>query len=208
MKDYEKLIIEDLRAGYSAFNYSRFYDFVARRKDLLTYVEVGCWKGFSTVYLAKRIKKKERAKLYAVDLWAITNEMLFRWYPQYAKPEDRNNTIFAKFDKNVDPEKLIYDIYCTNINRNKVRDIVIDIRQDSSEAAKNFDEGGVDFVYIDAKHDYESVKKDISAWKGKVRRGGIISGHDYSRDSVAQAVNEQFSMPMSFRGDVWYIEAR
>jgi len=36
-----------------------------------------------------------------------------------------------------------------------------------------------DFVFIDADHTYESVKKDILAWYPKVKKGGIIAGHNY-----------------------------
>ena len=39
----------------------------------------------------------------------------------------------------------------------------------------------VDWTYIDAAHDYESVKKDLHAILPKIRPNGIISGHDYVR---------------------------
>jgi len=41
-----------------------------------------------------------------------------------------------------------------------------------------------DFVYIDAKHDYASVKEDIAIWWPTVKRGGILAGHDYLHKSV------------------------
>jgi hypothetical protein len=37
----------------------------------------------------------------------------------------------------------------------------------------------LDFAYIDANHDYESVAKDITTIWGRIRRGGIIGGHDF-----------------------------
>jgi predicted O-methyltransferase YrrM len=39
--------------------------------------------------------------------------------------------------------------------------------------------GSFDFVYIDARHDYASALEDIRDWWPKVRRGGILAGHDY-----------------------------
>ena len=39
----------------------------------------------------------------------------------------------------------------------------------------------LDLVFIDANHEYHQVKKDILTWKKKVRPGGILSGHNYSR---------------------------
>jgi len=67
------------------------------------------------------------------------------------------------------------------------------IRKSSVEAANDFKAGSLDFVFIDANHTYESVKQDIEAWFPKVRKGGVISGHDYCvyQDfGVIQAVDE------------------
>lgn len=55
-------------------------------------------------------------------------------------------------------------------------DIIVDY---SVEAAKQFEDGYFDFVYIDALHDYKSVLADLEAWYPKVRKGGMLSGHDY-----------------------------
>jgi hypothetical protein len=44
----------------------------------------------------------------------------------------------------------------------------------------------MDFVYIDARHDYESVKEDLHAWFDKVRPGGILAGHDYADGILVQ----------------------
>lgn len=52
-------------------------------------------------------------------------------------------------------------------------------RMTSVEAAAKVAERSLDFVYIDARHDYESVKEDLEAWFAKVRPGGILAGHDY-----------------------------
>ena len=49
----------------------------------------------------------------------------------------------------------------------------------SMDVAKTVPDESLDFVYIDADHTYESVKEDINAWAKKVRKGGIVSGHDY-----------------------------
>jgi len=49
----------------------------------------------------------------------------------------------------------------------------------SVEVAKEFPDESLDFVFIDADHSYEAVKADIEAWTPKVRKGGVVSGHDY-----------------------------
>lgn len=37
----------------------------------------------------------------------------------------------------------------------------------------------LDFVYIDADHKFNGVVCDVVEWAKKVRKGGIVSGHDY-----------------------------
>jgi len=53
------------------------------------------------------------------------------------------------------------------------------IRELSNQAAALFGPASLDFVYIDAAHDYEHVKQDLAAWAPTVKPGGILAGHDY-----------------------------
>lgn len=48
------------------------------------------------------------------------------------------------------------------------------------EAVKDFDDESVDFVYIDGNHEFKYVAEDICEWSKKVKKGGVISGHDYT----------------------------
>ena len=77
------------------------------------------------------------------------------------------------------------------------------IRATSAVAAPLFKDGSLDFVYIDAGHDYKSVVEDIKEWLPKVRKGGLICGDDYvdgiiewngkfTAFDVKRAVNEIF----------------
>lgn len=54
-------------------------------------------------------------------------------------------------------------------------------RLKSMEAAKHFPDNSLDFVYIDGNHDFEHCTQDICEWSRKVRPGGIVAGHDYTR---------------------------
>lgn len=53
------------------------------------------------------------------------------------------------------------------------------IRKTSMDALDDIKDESLDFVFIDANHDYKYVKEDIEGWARKVRKGGIVSGHDY-----------------------------
>ncbi len=53
------------------------------------------------------------------------------------------------------------------------------IREFSVDAAAQIPDRSLDFVYIDAAHDFANVAADLRAWSPKVRIGGIVAGHDY-----------------------------
>ena len=82
------------------------------------------------------------------------------------------------------------------ISRLPVHVAVKNMRLDSLEAAGECHRLGVQFdsVFIDGNHNYAECKADIEAWRGLVRPGGIIAGHDYwpVHVGVMDAVNEMF----------------
>lgn len=62
------------------------------------------------------------------------------------------------------------------------------VRKYSMEAIKDFENESLDFVYIDANHAFEYVMQDIIEWTKKVKKGGIVAGHDFTIEGVADAV--------------------
>lgn len=63
----------------------------------------------------------------------------------------------------------------------------------SYNEVKDFPNNTFDFIYIDASHLYEDVKRDLNDWLPKLKDGGIMAGHDYAKISnfgVIQAVDE------------------
>ena len=53
------------------------------------------------------------------------------------------------------------------------------IKKSSMGAIRSFSDNSLDFVYIDANHNFKYALEDITKWSKKVRVGGIVSGHDY-----------------------------
>jgi len=71
------------------------------------------------------------------------------------------------------------------------------LRLKSIQAVKCIEDEELDLVFIDADHGYENVTEDIKLWLPKVRKGGILYGHDYNEynKGVIRAVNEIFLEP-------------
>ncbi|KKN76439.1 hypothetical protein LCGC14_0369480 [marine sediment metagenome] len=125
------------------------------------FVEVGCWKGYSTAILAESIPY---GTVYAVDHWEGNPGT---WNYEVARDND------------------IYAIFKANIFSLGLRDIVHPVVMDSQAASKLFEDGVMDLIFLDADHRYDYVKEDIMSWLPKLKEGGILCGHDceeyYSR---------------------------
>ncbi|MDD5606824.1 MAG: class I SAM-dependent methyltransferase [Candidatus Pacebacteria bacterium] len=118
-------------------------------------VEIGSWKGVSTIWLGKGSKKGNSAKIYAID--PHTGSSIHR--EMYGKI-----WTFEEFKKNI---KLA-----------QVEDIIIPIVETSEEAAKNWNNKFIEFLWIDGDHSYEMVKLDFNLWSPFLINEGIIAFHD------------------------------
>ena len=58
------------------------------------------------------------------------------------------------------------------------------LRMFSVDAAKTFADKSLDFVYLDARHDYRSVDEDLRTWWPKMKPNGMFAGHDYKDSFV------------------------
>ena len=112
-------------------------------------VELGCWMGRSTAALA----------VPQINLISVDN---FQGIPNDA-------TQFQARQSDV------YQAFLSNIVRYGLR--VSLLYMDSLKAAELIKDRSVDMVFADDNH--RDFRRVLNAWERKVKRGGIVSGHDY-----------------------------
>lgn len=127
-------------------------------------VEVGSFEGTSTLLFSLFVKT-----VYSVDCYDYK-------VPETGRIKEMDK-LFVRAEKKF-------------IKRTEKVSNIIKVKKTSEEAAKDFEDGSLDAVYIDAEHDEESVKKDIQTWLPKVKKGGYLSGHDSWLPHVERLVKE------------------
>ncbi len=154
-------------------SFERLYSDMAKSlPDDSKFVEVGCWTGKSFFYfVVEAINANKKFTVFAVDSFTFNDY-----------PPNENRNILDVFKENA--AKVDYPI---NI-----------IVGDSSKSAEKFEDGSVDFCFIDADHVRLNFERDVRAWLPKMKKGGVLAGHDYCDEhpDIAIVVNEIF-------GDDW-----
>lgn len=150
------------------FNYERVFDLaINKAEDGAKFVEIGVWKGGSTAYMGVEILKSGKKIEYdAIDTFEGSKE---------------HGVVVGLYEEAMQNLKPILDLNIVNLIKGHSQDVV----------SKYADES-LDFCFIDGSHEYEDVKKDILAYLPKVKKGGILAGHDYDRiwQGVINAVDE------------------
>jgi len=94
--------------------------------------------------------------------------------------------------------------YNATVNRLKDKNATI-IRKRSIDAFRDFEDGSLDFVYIDGDHRFDAVMLDIIIWAPKVRVGGMVAGHDYYAFYQSGVVDAVRVYTWSHRITEWYV---
>jgi len=139
-------------------------------------VEVGVYKGWLSRLL---LIEDPTLFLYLVDSWKAVNDSSY----------NTTDDFIARFTQAQHDEAMAETV--SNVEQFEGRVQVM--RMDSDEAASCFKDGELDFVFIDADHSYEGCLADIRRWWPKVRKRGIVSGHDFREErgyGVIKAVEE------------------
>jgi len=79
------------------------------------------------------------------------------------------------------------------------------IRKTSMEAVKDVPLGSLDFCYIDGDHRFDFVMQDIIEWAQRVRKGGIVSGHDYYKFYQAGVIRAVDAYTIAHGISMWYV---
>jgi hypothetical protein len=79
------------------------------------------------------------------------------------------------------------------------------IRKTSMEAVKDVPLGSLDFVYIDGDHRFDFVMMDIIEWAKRVRKGGIVCGHDYYKFYEAGVIRAVDAYTIAHGVSMWYV---
>ena len=114
--------------------------------------EIGVAQGYYSEILCQ---KNPGLKLYCVDYWQP-----YRGYMDFRKKETFKG-LYEEAQARLSPYNCVL------------------IKKFSMDAVKDFADKSLDFVFIDGHHGYDYIKEDIREWSKKVRKGGIVSGHDY-----------------------------
>lgn len=129
-----------------------------------TIVEIGSFSGVSSDLFARFCKR-----LYCIDVWDSDPDYQEIEPEHLKKASDLFDEVWMSHEQTIEP-----------------------IQAFSLDVVSQFDDGELDMVYIDARHDYPSVKADILAWMPKIKKGGWLTGHDIDLDGerVLKAVTE------------------
>lgn len=130
--------------------------------------EIGVEAGLYSEVICKAVPN---VQLFCIDSW-----LQYEGYRTYV-PQSRVDQFYQDAVKRLQPYNVVF------------------MKNYSADACKQFKDDSLDFVFLDGNHTYDYVLEDITIWTKKVKKGGIVSGHDYikrappSTHDVIGAVN-------------------
>jgi hypothetical protein len=168
----------DLTGWNSQHSYLR--DTIAELRPTLI-VEIGVWKGGSTVFMANELKAHALSSVViAVDTWSGSSE-------HWTGPSRADLSFFGG-------RPNLYHKFLSNVIRAKVGDYVVPLPVDSLNAAQILGASNLkpQMIHLDGGHDYESVMADLRAWWPILAPGGIFIGDDYYIEGAWTMVRKAF----------------
>lgn len=143
-------------------------------------VEVGSWKGCSAIHMANICKS-----LYGNNDFEIVCVDTFLGSVEHWDRSSVNiNYLHGR--------PYIYEQFLSNIIHFNHTDVVTPLPIDSHNAYQVLAHYEVvaDLVYIDAGHDYDAVKRDLSDYINLLREGGVLLVDDMHHEPIQRACEE------------------
>jgi predicted O-methyltransferase YrrM len=148
-------------------------------RDASLIIEVGAWKGRSTLALAENT----RGVIQVVDPWIRSDGT-----------SDLPSSGFEEFQRNLAP------FIARNLTFSR-EDSLSWVRRSGTHSV-------ADLIFLDGDHTYAHLRREIAAFYGLVRTGGILAGHDYwnaSLPDVTRAVDEAFPQGVNRFESIWWV---
>lgn len=158
-------------------------------------IEVGSWVGLTALVMAQACPER----IFCVDS--------FQGKPpnREAKTGEFGDRLYAIAEQ-IGGSSVVFETFCHNVGE-RLYSQIFPLIGHSLTHAKVWPRK-VDMIFLDADHDYESVRDDIKAWAPHVKSGGILCGHDYGPTfpGVQDAVHEAFGSKVKRAGDsLWWV---
>lgn len=172
-----------------------------------TVIEVGVWKGASTLHMASCLKRAglHVSKIMAVDTFLGSLEFWTR----------RDDPERYQALKCINGYPTVYRQFLANVLHAGAEEIVIPFPNTSVIAARWFRDAGfeADLIYIDGSHEYDEVSQDLNYWWDNLRPGGVMFGDDWETWAGVRAavthfigrLNVEYRESEVVRGNKWII---
>lgn len=105
--------------------------------------------------------------------------------------------------------RFFYDRLADTIQEERLGTRLLLIQGLTVPTADKITDNSLDFLFVDAGHSYEHVNADLVAWVPKVKRHGMIFGHDWNMESVRKAVTDFFgrkNIEAGLPDHVWHVK--
>lgn len=156
-----------------------------QRGRRLRFVEIGVWKGNTSISTWKRVSRLPgEIEMHLVDHWGeswVNGKVLVSALGSGSDMAGSSNTsiykrLLRQFSKTGRCVQVPY--WLPRHVAREDGDIYFH-RTTTVNAARQFDDGSLDVVYLDADHKWWSVLQDLAVFWPKVRPGGVMLGHDF-----------------------------
>jgi hypothetical protein len=173
---YDNFPHRRFRPDFQGWNSDHPYlsDSIQRARPAII-VEVGVWKGGSTLHMAETCRALNlNATIIAVDTW------LGAW-DHWVQPEWHAHLLF----QNGYP--TLYYTFLTNVVDRGLQNFIVPLPLDSVNASVVLHHKQIrpDIVHIDGGHDYETVMSDLTRWWALLAPGGTLIADDYAEGGGA-----------------------